>query len=146
MTDNLPPLMCSQGGVPYNKAHLDARAAEITRLQEALAAAEARAVMNDDALRRISALTPNAANAATAQDLHLTVRAIAEVSLAFTGASLPAILAETRKKALEEADNAIYALIEPDPIDMRAKHISEGLTLARDAIRSLLALQENSNG
>ena len=26
------PLYCSQGGVPYNKAHLDARDAEIRRL------------------------------------------------------------------------------------------------------------------
>lgn len=66
-SEKLPPLMCSQGDVPYNKAHLDAarkataeaireglkavaiwrsRAeiaeAEITRLQEALAAAETR--------------------------------------------------------------------------------------------------------
>lgn len=64
-SETLPPLMCSQGGVPYNKAHLDAarkataeaireglkavaiwrtRAeiaeAELSRLQEALAAAE----------------------------------------------------------------------------------------------------------
>lgn len=111
MTDNLPPLMCSQGGVPYNKAHLDARASEITRLQEALAAAEAE---------------------------RETVLTQAERFLSHHAG-------EIRTKALEDADNAIYALIEPDPSDMRDKHISEGLTLARDAIRSLLALQENSN-
>ena len=28
------PLYCSQGGIPYNKAHLDAKDAAIKRLQE----------------------------------------------------------------------------------------------------------------
>lgn len=31
---NTEPLYCSQGGVPYNKAHLDAKDAEIRRLRE----------------------------------------------------------------------------------------------------------------
>lgn len=37
-----------------------------------------------EALKRISALTPAAANAATARDLHMTVRAIADAALADT--------------------------------------------------------------
>ena len=30
------PLICSQGGVPYNKSHLDAKDEEIERLKSAL--------------------------------------------------------------------------------------------------------------
>lgn len=36
----------------------------------------------EEALERLSALTPFRANAGTAQDLHLTVRAIADTALA----------------------------------------------------------------
>ena len=47
-----------------------------------LATARAQLAMAREALERLSALTPGAANSATPRDLHLTVKAIADTALA----------------------------------------------------------------
>jgi hypothetical protein len=38
LIERLPPIICSQGGIPYNKAHLDAKDARIAELSAALKA------------------------------------------------------------------------------------------------------------
>lgn len=40
MSDIVEPLLCAAGGIPYNKAHLDAKESRIRRLRAALAFAQ----------------------------------------------------------------------------------------------------------
>lgn len=71
-----------------------------------------------EALRRISALTPAAANAESARDLHLTVKAIADTALSHPvaaegeGAGLRAWLVEERNH--DGVVRSVYATVSPD--------------------------------
>ena len=55
---------------------------EVATLTADLATARAQLATAKQALERLSALTPGAANSATPRDLHLTVKAIADTALA----------------------------------------------------------------
>ena len=72
-----------------------------TRLQQALAAAEARIAAKDEALQNMMAVV-RTQNGNLHADIN-EILAAGEKAYAMTSASLPALLAETRKKALEEA-------------------------------------------
>jgi hypothetical protein len=44
----IEPLYCSQGGIPYNKAHLDAKDAEIARLRALLQKLDWKSIDKDN--------------------------------------------------------------------------------------------------
>lgn len=103
-----------------------------------------------DALRRISELTPARANARTANDLHLTVKAIADTALAGispTPASDIAALREENEiirnagiRFLKAAD----AYVDGEDIPEETLMVEYGDAL--DAFRSALSQQEESRG
>jgi hypothetical protein len=87
LIERLPPIICSQGGVPYNKAHLDARDVRIAGLSAALKAKNKEiacllSLINDSdtpltvALRREREAI---ARATTAESLLASVKQICEV-------------------------------------------------------------------
>ena len=66
----------------WGPRHYDCLMAHVATLTADLATARAQLAMAREALERLSALTPGAANSATPRDLHLTVKAIADTALA----------------------------------------------------------------
>ena len=74
------PVATANGIWGDDLAHPDGEIPAAHKLANARLIAAAPGLL--EALQRLSALTPGAANAATARDLHLTVKAIADEAIA----------------------------------------------------------------